>query len=420
MKSSRRKFLQSAALGSVALGSVTLTATHEANASETATNQSVTDSRSSSKYEVGAYYFPNYHVDPRNERPKLGQGWSEWKLVEAATPRFAGHRQPRTPLWGPVNEADPRVMEMKIDAAADYGLTYWIFDWYYYDDGPFLNRCLEEGFFGARNNHRMKFCSMWANHDWIDIFPYHRGDPQPLLYPGRVTPETFEKIIDVQISYFKHPSHFMIDGCPYFSVYDLTKFLEIWGGIEEAHRGIEHFREKVKSAGFPDLHLNAVVWGQPVLPVEKVPADPLTILDGVGFDSVTSYVWIHHVPLNEQQTSYNGVRDQYLGYWDRAKTMYKRPYYPNVSVGWDSSPRTVQSDEFGNWGYPFTNVISENTVENFRQALQLTKDRMEADPNNPRIVNINSWNEWTEGSYLEPDTALRYGYLEAIRDVFGS
>ena len=34
------------------------------------------------------------------------------------------------------------------------------------------------------------------------------------------------------------------------------------------------------------------------------------------------------------------------------------------------------------------------------------------------LITINSWNEWTETSYLEPDTKYGYGYLEAIKDVF--
>jgi hypothetical protein len=35
------------------------------------------------------------------------------------------------------------------------------------------------------------------------------------------------------------------------------------------------------------------------------------------------------------------------------------------------------------------------------------------------FVNIEAWNEWLEGSYVEPSTQWGYGYLDAIGDVFG-
>ncbi|MBQ4050324.1 MAG: glycoside hydrolase family 99-like domain-containing protein, partial [Oscillospiraceae bacterium] len=34
------------------------------------------------------------------------------------------------------------------------------------------------------------------------------------------------------------------------------------------------------------------------------------------------------------------------------------------------------------------------------------------------LITVNSWNEWTETSYLLPDDVNGYGYLEAIRRVF--
>jgi hypothetical protein len=45
---------------------------------------------------LGAYYFPNYHPDPRNEQ-LYGKGWTEWELLKDATPRFDGHQQPKAP-----------------------------------------------------------------------------------------------------------------------------------------------------------------------------------------------------------------------------------------------------------------------------------------------------------------------------------
>src|SRR5208337_2714619 len=119
-------------------------------------------------------------------------------------------------------------------------------------------------------------------------------------------------------------------------------------------------------------------------------------------------------PWNQERT-YRLVR----GLQTEIIINYGIPYFPNVSLGWDSSPRANQADEFGNFGYPFTNTISGNTPERFREALEIAHGRLLAQKSGPRILTVNSWNEWTEGSYIEPDAAHGLNYLEAIRDVFG-
>ncbi|MBI2437987.1 MAG: glycoside hydrolase family 99-like domain-containing protein [Lentisphaerae bacterium] len=366
---------------------------------------------------VGAYYFPNYHVDSRNEAGH-GKGWTEWDLVRRATPRFPGHRQPLIPAWGFEDEADPRVMARKIQAAADHGLNFWIFDWYWYDDGPFLERCLNDGFLKAANNARMKFCLMWANHDWIEIHPHKKGAKPQLLYPGRVTPRTFDTITDhVVRDYFCHPSHFTIAGRPYFSIYELGKFVASFGSLPDARAALDAFRRKTTAAGFPGLHLNAVAWGRPILPGESTPVDPARVVRELGFDSVTSYVWVHHVGLNASPyTPYTAARDDYLAYWAKARATFDVPYFPNVTMGWDSSPRTEQDDVWEPVGYPFTNILSGNTPAQFREALETT--RRHYGDQRWKIVTINAWNEWTEGSYLEPDTVNGMAYLDAIKSVF--
>ena len=58
-------------------------------------------------------------------------------------------------------------MEMEINAAADYGVNVFIYDWYWFDRRPFFEQCLNEGYFKARNNDRVKFMLMWANHDTV-------------------------------------------------------------------------------------------------------------------------------------------------------------------------------------------------------------------------------------------------------------
>jgi hypothetical protein len=369
------------------------------------------------KYEIGAYYFPNYHIDARNQIAH-GKGWTEWELVKEATPRFAGHDQPKVPLWGYTDEADPNVFAKKIDAAADHGLTNFIFDWYWYNDGPFLQRGLDEGYLGAANNHRLKFCLMWANHDWFNMHPRMPGIEPKLQYPGCVTLKTFETIMDFVIEkYFLHPSYWKIDGCPYFSIYELFKLVESLGGIGETRKALDLFRQKTKAAGFRDLHLNAVIWGIQILPGEKAIKNPNEMLAALNFDSITSYVWVHHVPMPKfPENDYRDIMAGAVEYWRKARNDFKLPYYPNVSMGWDNTARIHKT-------YPYRQdtygpVIANNTPEAFREALVKVKEFLDSEKNGPKIFNINSWNEWTEGSYIEPDTKTGMAYLEAIGDVF--
>ncbi|HEO71947.1 MAG TPA: hypothetical protein ENN80_11845 [Candidatus Hydrogenedentes bacterium] len=267
---------------------------------------------------VACYYFPNYHVDPRNEA-QHGPGWTEWELVKDAEPRWEGHHQPRVPTWGYTDEADPKAMAQKIDAAADHAIDAFIFDWYYYDDGPFLERGIEKGFFGAENNNRLKFGIMWANHDWTDIHPAKRHVQPTLQFPGKITPETWERMTSFLVdTYFKHPSYWMIDGKPYFSVYDLTTLLASFGSLEATRAALDAFRAKCIEADLPGLHLNIVVWGRAILPGEQAPTEPAVLVEALGFDSVTSYVWIHHVALDVfPQTDYCEVQAKYLAFVDK-------------------------------------------------------------------------------------------------------
>ena len=56
----------------------------------------------------------------------------------------------------------------------------FLFDWYWYNDGPYLEAAIDEGFLNASNNHRLKFALMWANHDWLELQPASRGKSQRL------------------------------------------------------------------------------------------------------------------------------------------------------------------------------------------------------------------------------------------------
>ena len=61
--------------------------------------------------------------------------------------------------------------------------------------------------------------------------------------------------------------------------------------------------------------------------------------------------------------------------------------------------------------------VIEATPEVFGGELKDAAALMDGKPENERILFINAWNEWTEGSYLEPDTVNKYAFLEEVRKV---
>ena len=114
---------------------------------------------------VAAYVWPSCHHDERFGEMLWPEGIGEWEIIQKGNPRFPGHYQPKAPLWGVEMDDDPEVMEKWIDAATGHGIDTFIFDWYWFGEGPFLESSLNNGFLKAKNNEKMFFYLMWANND---------------------------------------------------------------------------------------------------------------------------------------------------------------------------------------------------------------------------------------------------------------
>ncbi len=364
------------------------------------------------KYHIqtAAYYFPNYHVDPRNEAIH-GTGWTEWELMKCARSRFDGHQQPKVPVWGYEDESRSEVMAKKIDAAADSGLDAFIFDWYWYD-GPYLERALNDGFLQASNRERLKFALMWANHDWKNFHPGGRDVASyPINFEWTTTRDNVGEVWDYIIEhYLTQPNYWRINGAPYFSIYAVNRFISQMGGVNAAADVIDLLREKARKAGLKDVHVNGI-WFDVLDSNPRCSECPQSDwISRVGLNSYTSYnnvcvspKWASDFPRVDTLE----IAEDYLKICRKAQTSLPGPYYPVVTVGWDSSPRAIQSETFEPPPcYPYLPVM-EMTPEWFGQILAATVDCLKDQPEEQRILFFNAWNEWTEGSYLEPD--LLYG-----------
>ena len=385
---------------------------------------------SKKNYQVAVYYFPNYHVDSINERWH-GKGWTEWDLVKNSKPRFQGHKQPKVPTWGYFDEANPKWAAKEIDLAANHGIDVFIYDWYWYENtGMFLQEGLEKGFLKAPNNHRLKFALMWANHNWMNIEPTAYTNVQEKLTDGRVSDQLWDTITDYIINhYFNQPNYWKIDGKPYFSIFETTNFIASFGSLEKAAGAMQLFEDKVKKAGFPGLHFNCIDQGLSDNSVQSVFHNKATagdVFKALKTASLTSYNFTYVYDLSKAgwpTASYQKAIDANVNYWPVIGSKYPGiEYYPNVTMGWDVTPRLIQTDKFDTYkGYPWTPVFNgDNTPEAFQSALIKAKEFLDKKNYKNNIIILNAWNEWTEGSYLLPDKTTGTKYLEAIKNVFGN
>ncbi|TXC67454.1 hypothetical protein FSC37_04675 [Piscinibacter aquaticus] len=83
-------------------------------------------------------------------------------------------------------------------------------------------------------------------------------------------------------------------------------------------------------------------------------------------------------------------------------------HYPGAFVDWDNSPRRALARAIVFRG--FAETAFEQGV-----AAQFAKARAAGAP----LMFINAWNEWAEGTYLEPDEERGTRMLEAVARASG-
>jgi len=375
----------------------------------TSCKQSQKESQKKPEYYVAAYVWPSCHDEPRSRDALWDEGVGEWEIIRKGNPRFEGHYQPKAPLWGYEMDDDPKVVEKWIDAATEHGVNVFIYDWYWYDEGPFLESALNNGFLKAANNNKMQFYIMWANHDAQKKFwnPHRYKDDDSMLWNAVVDWKNFKIITDRVINqYFKQPNYFKIDGKPVFAIFDINKLLESFGSMEETRKALDYLREETKKAGFPDLHIQATFgWGS--LFSDEDAKNFNKKINAFGFNSVTLY---NMGGFNPDYVVYGTKALKIREQWDSALDV---PFFPCVSVGWDDTPRFPDKGKSGL-------VHINNSPESFAALLLKTKEYADNHPEQPKLIVINAWNEWVEGTYLLPDLKYGFGYLEAVKKIIGN
>lgn len=365
--------------------------------------------------ECVAIYYPHWHVYPHGESWK-GIGWTEYEYVRTNQPRYDGHKVPIKPLLGELNDANPKDVEKEIDLAVASGVDVFLYDWYWYCGVKNMEEALEQGFLKAKNNKKIKFALMWANHHRRDAFrsePYVDNNNNPWLY-SRHSESDMMKVIDYCIEhYFKYDNYWKVEGKLYFNIYQIPHFVKEVGGAKKCRELFAKINKKMRDAGLPEIHWAGMVQFEKELSLAKE----------AGFDSLTSYIcFLDKSPKykkNPDVLHYNDYADAHPILWEQM-SKGELPYSPVACQGMDTTARWKPeiTIPLKKRIYPYTGIVGYNTPERFKKLLQDAKSFAKNSKGNPKMVTIYAWNEWGEGGAILPSEADGYKYLDAVREVF--
>lgn len=348
---------------------------------------------------VIAMYLPQFHRVKENDE-WWGEGYTEWTSVKNSKALYDGHNQPRKPLDDNYYDLmEKSTLQQQEKLMKEYGIDGLAFYHYYFKEGRKILEKPAENLLGWKDID-IPFCFSWDANSWIRSWSNVQGNVWNLLQGNQKTEGHSAGVLIEQdfggetqwkdhfyylLPFFKDDRYIKKDNCPVMIFFStdipcLKEMKETWNKLakEEGFERIYFIGRNVANNNFDSLMLQ----------------EPHFTTDNFR----------EHYEINDsgiKVLDYDVVCENQLKQYE---TLNK---YTNLGafVGYDDTPRRGSEGRVIIGGSP--EKFEHYLIRLFHKAHQLESD----------FVFINAWNEWGEGMYLEPDSDVGYGYLEAVRNA---
>lgn len=346
------------------------------------------------KLKTIAFYLPQFHPFLENDK-WWGKGFTEWTNVSKAKPNFKEHYQPHLPIHN--GFYDLRVPEVMIDQAKlakNYGINGFNFYYYWFDGKILMHKPFE--ILLEHKEIDIDFCITWANENWTRRWD---GNDNEILIGQKHSREDSIKFLKSLYKYFEDDRYIRVDNKPVLIIYRA----DIIPNMKDT---ITLWRQQAAKAGFDGIYLICVqAFGA------KSP-------NKYGFDAAMEFP-PHSLKSSEISKSIEELNDEFNGIiydYEEAATnacTLKEPEYKlfrTAMLSWDNTARKQN-----------TSVMFENfSLQRFKEWVSLIKSNIYSNDkysSDEKLIFINAWNEWAEGTHLEPDRKFGYGYLQNVYDA---
>ena len=342
-----------------------------------------------------AFYLPQYHPIPENDH-WWGKGFTEWTNVTKAIPNFTGHYQPRLPAdLGFYDLRVPEVRDEQATLARQYGIYGFCYYYYWFAGKRLLNRPLDEV---VQSGHPdFPFCVCWANENWSRRWD---GLDTEILIAQEHSDEDDLSFIRTLEPALRDRRYIRVNDRPLLLVYRPNL-------LPDPARTADLWRRSCRASGLGELYLAAVQsFG--------VTDDPRSF----GFDAAVEFpphamAIMAERPAEMLNPDFQGIFYDYPAtadfFMNRPPMPY--PFFRTAMPSWDNTARRQDTSNIFLHAEP---VYYERWL---KRLVEETRWFREGDE---RLLFVNAWNEWAEGTHLEPDRQYGHRYLEATRNALGS
>lgn len=352
-----------------------------------------------------AFYLPQYHeIDENNKW--WGKGFTDWVNVKNAKPFFKGHRQPRIPYnYYDLSRIDD--IKAQVNIANEYGVDGFCFYHYWFGGKLLLEKPVE--LLLADRSISIEFCFSWANEPWARTWD---GKNKDILinqnYGGK---KEWIDHFNYFLPFFKDKRYIKIQNKPLLIIYkykSIPRFKEM----------ISYWNKLAVENGFAGIHLVETLRDKTEY-LDKDLFDAFVEFEPARSINTKSYftLWYERVvrlvnTMMNKVMKRTNIINKRIEFSDIAKSSLSHKNLPNtygcVFTGWDNSPRKKERSI----------IISEPSQIEFEKFLSSKMKKVKNNNSKEnQFVFINAWNEWAEGTYLEPDTVNGFMYLEAIQKL---
>lgn len=341
-----------------------------------------------------AFYLPQFHPFPENDA-WWGKGFTEWTNVTKAQPNFEGHYQPHLPIHnGFYDLRVPEVMMEQAKLAKNYGVYGFNFYYYWFDGKVLMHKPFEVLLKHPEID--INYCITWANENWTRRWD---GAENDILIGQNHCEADSIKFIEHMYQYFNDKRYIRIDNKPVLIIYRSNI-------IPQMAETINLWRRKVQEAGFDGIYLvGAQTFGF---------KDP----NEYGFDAVVEFP-PHNAKSGSIKNKLNLTNHDYSGHifdyqevvkniFSETEPAYKR--FRTTMLSWDNTARKQNNSHiFANFSMlKYKQWLSHIACNAFNESKY---------NNEEKLIFVNAWNEWAEGTHLEPDRKMGYNYLQTTYDV---